>query len=246
MNPQRTPQQLSKMLVYILERRPDEFGLILAEDGFVKIKDLLKALNEEPEYRWVRQTDIDNILYVLPDSPVEIRENLIRAKNREKLPGRSPAYHLPKLLFTCVRNRAYPHVLKEGVFTGATDQVILSSDREMAKRMGKRIDSTPVLLIIMVSESISRGVTFLQFGETLFLTDGIPTGCFSGPPLPKEKPEAAPKEVRIKPRDPSPGSFYLNLEPKKEEKNRSKRKKEKEISRKRDRDRKRKNRESLW
>ena len=246
MNLQRTPQQLSKMLSYILECKPDEFGLVLAEDGFVKIKDLVKAINEEQDYRWVRQSDIDNILYTLPNPPVEIRDNLIRAKNIEKLPKPSPAENLPKLLFTCVRNRAYPHVLKEGVSSGSTSHLVLSSDREMAKRIGKRIDPLPVLITVMVSESLDHGVTFLQAGDTLFLADGIPTGCFTGPPLPKEKPQPAPKEVRKKPRDPIPGSFYLDLELKKEEKNRSKRKKEKEISRKRDWDRKRKNKEDIW
>jgi len=43
----RSPQNLAKMLAYVLGRRPDEFGLIPDAEGFVRIKDLLKALHEE-------------------------------------------------------------------------------------------------------------------------------------------------------------------------------------------------------
>jgi putative RNA 2'-phosphotransferase len=34
------------MLSYVLGRRPDEFGLVPDADGFVRLKDLLKALHE--------------------------------------------------------------------------------------------------------------------------------------------------------------------------------------------------------
>lgn len=246
MNQQKSPQLLSKLLAYILERKPDEFGLVLSEDGFVKIKELLKAINEEPDYRWVRRSNIDDIPYILPNPPVEIRDTLIRAKNRDQLPKRFPAEHLPKLLFTCIRNRAYPHTINEGISPGATPYVVLSSNPEMAKRIGKRIDPFPVLLTVQVSESVARGVIFLHAGDTLFLSDRVPADCFSGPPLPKEKPEPAPKPIKKKIRDIEPGSFFMDPESKISGKDRSKRKKDREISRKRDRDRKRKNREREW
>ena len=40
--------KLSKLLVYILGRHPDEFGLLPGENGYVKIKELMKSLGEEP------------------------------------------------------------------------------------------------------------------------------------------------------------------------------------------------------
>ena len=40
MSQQRSPKQLAKFLNYVLGRRPDEFGLVMDKDGFVKIKDL--------------------------------------------------------------------------------------------------------------------------------------------------------------------------------------------------------------
>ena len=45
MSLQRSPKQLAKLIDYILSRRPDEFGLVPDKDGYVKIKDLLKAVH---------------------------------------------------------------------------------------------------------------------------------------------------------------------------------------------------------
>ena len=47
--------KFSKFLVYILGRKPDEFGLVPDKDGFVKIKELLKAINEEDGWRHIRE-----------------------------------------------------------------------------------------------------------------------------------------------------------------------------------------------
>ena len=44
---QRSPKQLAKFFNYVLGRRPDEFGLVTDKEGFVKIKELIKATNEE-------------------------------------------------------------------------------------------------------------------------------------------------------------------------------------------------------
>ena len=40
-------KQIAGFLSYVLGRRPDEFGLVLDEDGFITIKEFLKAVNEE-------------------------------------------------------------------------------------------------------------------------------------------------------------------------------------------------------
>ncbi len=86
MSQQRSPKQLAKILDYILSRRPDEFGLVTDDDGFIKIKELLKAINEEEGWKYVRQSHIDEILITLRDHSFEVAGNSIRAKVREHLP----------------------------------------------------------------------------------------------------------------------------------------------------------------
>jgi len=185
----KSPQSLAKLLTYMLGRRPDEFGLITDANGFVKIKDLLKALTEEEGWKYVRRSHLNEILYSLPDPPFEILDKQIRAKCRDQLSLPKPVRGLPKLLFTCIRKRAYRSVLDKGIFPTGYHQVVLSSNRELSVRIGKRTDHDPVMLTIQVQKSIEKGVIFYQTGESLYLAESIPTSCFRGPPLPKEGPE---------------------------------------------------------
>ncbi|MGD9373369.1 MAG: RNA 2'-phosphotransferase, partial [Desulfobacterales bacterium] len=83
---QRSPKQLAKFIDYILARRPDEFGLVVDAEGFVKIKELLKTLNEEVGWKYVRRSHLDEIVITLKRPSFEILENKIRAKTRDHLP----------------------------------------------------------------------------------------------------------------------------------------------------------------
>ena len=213
MSKQRSAKQLAKFIDYILSRRPDEFGLVADEHGFVKIKELIKAINEEEGFRYVRRSHLNEILVSLPDHAFEIIDKEIRSKTRDQLPQHTSATVAPKLLFTCVRQKAYPHVIAKGIRPTGFSQIILSSDRKMAERIGKRIDRTPILITINVHQSQTNGVVFFQAGETLYLADFIPEGCFTGPALPKEKPgtdKSTPKEKPARPQ--TPGSFLMNIQ----------------------------------
>jgi putative RNA 2'-phosphotransferase len=201
--------QLARMLAYILGRRPDEFGLVTDLQGFVKIKDLLKALNEEEGLRHVRRGNLEEIIVAMPDAPIEIQENRIRAKDRTHLTLQAPADTLPKLLFTCVRRKAYPVVLERGISPGGFPLVVLSSEKEMALRIGRRSDGAPVLLTVSVQQSREAQVRFLSAGGSLFLSEEIPPGCFTGPPLRRvheEMPVPGPKTSKPAPKQ--PGSVF--------------------------------------
>ena len=212
---QKSPKRLAKLLDYILGRRPDEFGLVTDSDGYIKIKELLKALSEEEGLSYVRRAHLDEILLTLPDSSFEISDNSIRSKFRDQLPQLTYVQNPPKLLYTCVRRKAYPHVAEKGIQPTGFSRVILSSSLVMAERLGRRIDRPAVLLTVQVHPCMDRRVVFFQAGETLFLTDFIPVGCFTGPPLPKEKP-VAPKPAEQQPRQQqrTAGSYLLDLDEK--------------------------------
>ncbi len=244
----RSPKQLAKFISYILGRRPDEFGLVPDIDGFVKIKELLKAICEEEGFRYVRRFHINEILITLPDPPIEISDNLVRAKSRKHLPERIPVQTPPKLFYTCVRTKAYPFVLDKGIFPIGRGHVILSSDKKLAEKMGKRIDQTPVLLTVQTQKSGNNGVIFFQVGDLLFIADTIPVGCFTGPPLPKEMPEPK-KEATLKKEKPKslPGTFLMDLTDKKDRNKRTKNeRKRKEIAWKKDRKKMKRKKENLW
>ncbi|MCP4624721.1 MAG: hypothetical protein GY850_14510 [bacterium] len=212
MSLQRSPRQLAKLFDYILSRRPDEFGLVTDADGYIKIKELLKAINEEDGLGYVRLAHLNEVMLTVPDHSFEISDTLIRSKIRDGLPQHDYAMDPPKLLYTCVRRKAYPHVHEKGIRPGAYSRVILSSNREMAERMGRRIDHSAVLLTIQVHQSMDRGVAFFQAGEHLFLAEFVPVQCFTGPPLPKEKP-VTPKPENQSARQPHrpAGGYFIDL-----------------------------------
>ena len=207
--------KLSKFLTYVLGRQPDEFGLVTDESGYVKIKDLMKVLAEEPGWRHVRLNQIREMIHTTRQPAVEIEKNLIRAVNRSHLFLPEIPDIPPKLLYYPIRQRAYPTILEKGLRSAAYGQrIVVADDRQMAHRLGRRIDPSPVILTVNTHQVGQQGVTIWRFGKQLFLLDGLPVGCFSGPPLPKNRPvpQKEPKpEAAAGPK--TPGSFLMDLTP---------------------------------
>jgi len=206
---QRNAERLLKLLIYILGRHPDEFGLVPDNDGYVKIKDLLKAVCEEDGWRHVRLKHIDDLFLTLGDPPLERDDNLIRTRNREKLLPQTEVPNPPRLLYTCVRQRAYPVIYIRGITGMGVPRVILSSDRKLAERIGRRYDRRAVLLTVNTRQCQARGIQFFSVGERIFWAGEIPQGCFSGPPVPEQKPSPK-KPVKTDQAPPTPGSFILD------------------------------------
>ncbi|MCJ7772758.1 MAG: RNA 2'-phosphotransferase, partial [Desulfobacterales bacterium] len=153
MGTKRAPKDLAKFLSYVLGRRPDEFGLVADSDGFVNIKELLKAVNEEEGWRYVRRGHLDEVIMSIADAPIEIKNESIRAKHQDGMSKQTPAQNIPNTVFTCVKRKAYPAALEKGILPGGFSMVILSSDKKMAEKIGKRRDHEPVMLTINTQRS---------------------------------------------------------------------------------------------
>jgi putative RNA 2'-phosphotransferase len=207
---------LVSLLSYILGHRPDEFGLVPDEEGFVGNKELLWAIHEEPGWAYVRQSHIAEALIGKGRSLFEWDENRIRALDRRwALDSEKPGVEVPKILYVCVRRRAHAYVMEQGLKSGGF--LPLTSDRDMAMRIGLRKDPKPVLLEILTGPARKDGVPFYSFGQ-VFLAREVPPRFISGPSVPEESREA--KETqKIKKKQPvSPridffaGTFALDAE----------------------------------
>ncbi len=188
MNPKKQIEQFAKFSAYVLGRRPDEFGLVLNDNGYVKIKEFIQAVTETDGWRHVRNSHINDMLLMLNNPPVEVDQKLIRAKDRSRLNHYIACKNPPKLLYVCISHKSYLSVLDKGVHPTAHANIICSKDQQMAERISRRRDNQPIVLTVHVRKMLGRELTFLHAGELLFLTDFIPTDCFTGPPLPKEMP----------------------------------------------------------
>ena len=198
-------RQLAKFLAYVLGRNPAEFGLSPDAEGFIPVKELLKALGEEEGWHHVRKRHLEEILITEAPAPFEMDESRIRATDRSRLEKPSPSEAPPKLLYTCIRKKAHAPVLNKGIFPAGHQRVILSSEKEMALRLGKRKDPAPVLLTVQTQLSEENGVVFYHAGGDLYQARFIPAGCFTAPPLPKKalepkkaaKPKKQPQPVEV-------------------------------------------------
>jgi putative RNA 2'-phosphotransferase len=204
--------KLAKMIVYVIGRQPDAFGLLPDVHGYVKTRDLIKVMGEEPGWRHVRLSHVREVLFTSRSPVIEIKDNLIRAVDRSHLHKPVIPERLPTLLYYPLRQRAYPAVLEKGIRPGISGtRVILTGDMALARRLGRRVDSDPVILTVNSNRAIEKGAAIWRFRNHLFLFDCLPVGCFSGPPLPKKPPEPKKAGEPGPPAIPkTPGSFFLD------------------------------------
>jgi putative RNA 2'-phosphotransferase len=204
---------LSRLLVYILGHRPDEFGLVPDSDGFVSYKELLWAIHEEPGWGYVRQGHINEVLLAKDRILFETAGDRIKVRERRwVLDLGTPSLSPPKILYTPIRRRAHAHVMEKGL--KGDGFLALSSDQDLVLRIGRRKDQKPVLLEIMTEPAMEHGVLFYAFGD-LFLATEIPARFISGQPVTqefREAKEAVHKKAKPKPPDFAPGTFVMDMD----------------------------------
>jgi len=178
---------LGKFLVYILGHHPDKFGLVLDEQGFVTIKELLQAINEEEGWSHVRRVDVVEVLMTNERQQVEINNDRIRVAGHPETPYRRVTP--PKMLFYGARRKTYPHIIRKGLSPMGTRYLPLSLSQDLALRIAKRREQKPVMLEVHAERASRHGILFYQTTPLIVLTDGVPAEYITGPPLSSVLPE---------------------------------------------------------
>jgi putative RNA 2'-phosphotransferase len=211
---------LSKLMSYILRHRPDEFGLVLDEGGFVSLKELQQAIAEEAGWSYVRLSHITEAAYISGRERFEIEDERIRAAYGHSLPHkiRYERTSPPRILYHGARRKAYPHILQQGLDPMGRKYVHLATSPELAMRIGRRRDAQPLLLEIQSQRASENEVVFYQANPLIYLTDHIPPAYLTGPPISKVLLEKKPPESRRQEKKEEiplerelPGSVLLNL-----------------------------------
>lgn len=176
----------AKFLAYILEHNPYEFGLIPDKDGFIKIRDLLQAINEEEGWRHIKKSHIDELAYSLPEAGILVNETHIKSNNSVHYNKPIYAGIMPGEIYTPIRTKAHYHALTKGLSPSGGGYVILTSRPEVAEKIGRRKDKSPVVLSINSDQAEQAGVMFYKAGNEIFLAGFIPPESITGPPLPEK------------------------------------------------------------
>jgi putative RNA 2'-phosphotransferase len=209
----RLPRQLeslARMLTYILSHRPDEFGLVLSEAGFIPIKSLLQALAAEPGWGFVRRYHLEQLAGLMSPPAFEVEGERIRALRPEPAQlRREPGEPPPALLYAAIPPKAHVKVWEEGLKPLPDRELVLAATPEVARKLGRRRAQDPILVIVQAQTAARRGLSFTGYGEGLYLAPPLPRDLLQLPP-PPQAPEK-PKAEKPRPQAPTPGTFALDL-----------------------------------
>jgi putative RNA 2'-phosphotransferase len=207
----RLPRQLeslARMLTYILGHRPDEFGLVLSEEGFIPLKQLLQTLSAEPGWGFVRRYHLDQVVGLMSPPAFEVDQERIRALIPAQL-RRDPGEPPPALLYLAMPPKAHARMWEEGLKPPPDRELILAATPELARKLGRRRAPNPVMVIVQAQAASRRGISFTGYGEGLYLAPALPRDLLQLPPPPPIPDKAQPEKPRAAP--PTPGTFTLDL-----------------------------------
>jgi len=215
MTTQYMPKTLAKTLSYILYHSPWEYGLFWNANGTMPWKELYWALQEDHSLRFVRESHLREIKYLGIELPALLDGTVLRLQDGFPVPEYPVAVPLSERLFYACRRKHYPVVLQYGLSAMSRPLLALSTDKEMALRLGKRRDPEPVLIEVLAKKASERGVVFREAGPGLYLVETVAVEYLMGPPLREEElSKAASKKKKggkiTKAETPMmPGSFFM-------------------------------------
>lgn len=168
--------ELSKRVSYALRHAPAEYGLELDENGFVEIKALITALNQEvPVNEKVCIGDILRLVELPGKKRHEIADGKIKAlyghSTDKKIKQTSAAP--PYLLYHGTSHAACESIKIYGLKPMQRQYVHLAISMELAKRVGERKDRAPIVLEIDAKRAYEEGTAFYRGSDDVWLSDEI-------------------------------------------------------------------------
>ncbi|KAJ8904643.1 hypothetical protein NDN08_001161 [Rhodosorus marinus] len=168
--------EVSKKLSFWLRHRPDKAGLILDQNGWANVDEVLRALSEsgracgwEGLLRVVDTNDKQRFV-ISPDG------SLIRARQGHSVHvdlGLKPVTP-PQVLYHGTVERFWSSIAADGLKKMNRHHVHLSSEISTASKVGFR-RGQPVILEISAAEMYNNGKEFFVTENGVWLTDSVPS-----------------------------------------------------------------------
>ena len=168
--------KISKILSYVLRHRPDELGLILDENGYVGVDELINQFNAYNQIQLTLEklkqvvANNDKQRFAFSEDGSQIRAS---QGHSVKIDLGYQAQVPPALLYHGTAAANLPSIRKTGLVKRSRHHVHLSLDTATAKNVGSRHGS-PVVLPIKALEMHQDGRLFYQSDNGVWLTDEIP------------------------------------------------------------------------
>jgi putative RNA 2'-phosphotransferase len=161
-------EKLSKLVSYALRHDPAGYGLVLAPDGSVPLKDLVRAIRAQGgAWATLNASEVEAMVTGASKRRYEILGDRIRA-----LYGHSVAVddgmsaEPPRRLFHGTTTAAVKSIMVEGLRPMGRQRVHLSVDIATAQMVARRRTASPIVLAVDAKRAHDSGISFWQGNET--------------------------------------------------------------------------------
>lgn len=166
--------RISKLMSLILRHKPEQFGILLDPEGYAPIHDIVHALRGS-----MPDVCVDDLCRVVDTvEPDKARFSIagpdIRANYGHSLSERIIQQRVvpPEILLHGTSEAAVPSIRRDGVCPMRRQYVHLTTNIDLAARVGGRHGKARVLEIDALRASES-GIAFYRANESFWLTDFV-------------------------------------------------------------------------
>jgi putative RNA 2'-phosphotransferase len=165
--------KISKKLSYILRHAPESVGLVLDENGWADVHDLMSKFGDP-----LSIDDLNEVVETNEKKRFAFNEDLTKIRASQGHSIEIDLAYLPTMppyfLFHGTATRFLESIKKDGLLKGSRHHVHLSLDEVMARKVGSRHGSF-VILTIKSREMLEAGYNFFVSENDVRLTDNVPT-----------------------------------------------------------------------
>ena len=171
--------KLQRFVVYVLRHNPKALSLVLDDNGFVYIDDLLKGLSKNHKYFWATKDSIYKIVKEQYDKKrLQIQGEKIGAayghskRIIEKL--EYEAKEPPEILYHGTPKANLEFIYKQGLISRSREYVDLSSTKDTEKKVGIRHSQDIRTLTVMSRKAWKSGIEFYHPEDQIWLVKNLP------------------------------------------------------------------------
>lgn len=169
---------LSKIISHALRHEPQFYDLVLDKYGWVKLSDLVDALQKKSlEFVAVQQNDILHTAENSKKKRFEIAGDRIRALYGHSTSEKIIKYKEipPVLLYHGTGVSRLENIFNKGLLSMNRQYVHLSEDIETAKIVAKRRKEEVNILVIQAINAHDNGISFYREENKVWLSEPIPS-----------------------------------------------------------------------
>lgn len=167
---------LSKTVAHALRHEPWQYALVIDDDGWTPVQDLLHALQNDERFADVTAETLSALVDADDKGRYQINGGRIRALYGHSFPLKIVKTRCvpPDVLYHGTARRFLTSILQDGLTPQKRQYVHLAADATTARNVGQRRDGKPALLVIDAARAHADGVAFYTGNEKITLADTVP------------------------------------------------------------------------